>query len=147
MSYLYHPKPEVGHPIINHDPTSGELIQVRYNNTDRSVMRHLKPEIVEAWYKAVRAWNKFLTSPESEYWVQLSPGTAVGKQFMCAFNLILSVLSVIDNHRVLHGRSAFTGERRMCGAYIAQDEFASRLNVLRAKFEGLDSDSIWNPAF
>lgn len=54
---------------------------------------------------------------------------------------------MIDNHRVLHGRSAFTGERRMCGAYVAQDELTSRLNVLRSKFEGLDSDSVWNPAF
>lgn len=79
MTYLYHPKPEVGYPIINLDPTSGELAQVRYNNTDRSAMHHLKPEIVEAWYKAVKTWNKLLTSPDSEYWVQLSPGTAVGK--------------------------------------------------------------------
>lgn len=131
MTYLYHPKPEVGYPIINLESTSGELTHVRYNNADRSVMHHLKPEIVEAWYKAVKTWNKLLTSPDSEYWVQLSPGTAV----------------VVDNHRVLHGRSAFTGERRMCGAYVAQDELISRLNVLEAKFEGLDSDSVWNPAF
>ncbi len=33
---------------------------------------------------------------------------------------------VFDNWRVLHGRSAFTGERRMCGAYISRDAFRSR---------------------
>lgn len=26
-------------------------------------------------------------------------------------------MSVFDNWRVLHGRAAFTGKRRMCGAY------------------------------
>lgn len=48
--------------------------------------------------------------------MQLTPGT---------------VLSV-DNHRVLHGRSAFSGKRRVCGAYIGVDEYRSRLGVLRA---------------
>jgi hypothetical protein len=26
----------------------------------------------------MRTWNELLTSQDSEYWVQLSPGTAVG---------------------------------------------------------------------
>ena len=41
---------------------------------------------------------------------------------------------VIDNHRVLHGRSAFDGKRRMCGAYIGIDEYRSKLAVLSEKF-------------
>lgn len=41
----------------------------------------------------------------------------------------------IDNHRVLHGRSAFTGKRRMCGAYIGMDEFRSKLAVLSERFD------------
>ncbi|KAF8575426.1 Trimethyllysine dioxygenase [Ramaria rubella] len=136
MKYLYHPKPKVGYPILNHDKSTGELAQVRYNNDDRSVMRHLVPSMVEPWYHALRSWNKALTSPDSEYWVQLAPGTAV----------------IIDNQRVLHGRSAFTGERRVCGAYIGVDDYISRLNVLQAKFgppptqadTGLGS--VWDPA-
>lgn len=39
---------------------------------------------------------------------------------------------VIDNQRVMHGRAAFTGYRRMCGAYISKDEWRSQLAVLRA---------------
>lgn len=42
--------------------------------------------------------------------------------------------TVVDNHRVLHGRSAFTGKRRMCGAYIGVDEYHSNLAVLSEKF-------------
>jgi len=35
---------------------------------------------------------------------------------------------------VLHGRSAFDGKRRMCGAYIGVDEYRSKLTVLQEKF-------------
>ncbi|KIJ51058.1 hypothetical protein M422DRAFT_245033 [Sphaerobolus stellatus SS14] len=137
LQYLYHPKPKVGYPILNHDKITRELIKVRYNNDDRSIMNHLAPGMVEKWYNALRKWNKALSSPDSEYWVQLSPGTVVA----------------IDNQRVLHGRSAFTGERRMCGAYIGMDDFVSKLNVLRAQYEPSEAskeagpESVWDPAY
>ncbi|KAG6902268.1 hypothetical protein C0995_002419 [Termitomyces sp. Mi166 len=117
-SVTYRPNPPTGYPVLGHDPVTGELIQVRWNNDDRSVMNQLDPHLVDAWYSAIRAWNKCLTSPDSEFWIQLQPGTAV----------------VFDNHRVLHGRSAFTGKRRMCGAYIGGDEYRSKLAVLTEKF-------------
>jgi len=94
-------------------------VQVRWNNDDRSVMSHLLPDEVEEWYQAIRIWNTLLTKPDSEYWVQLSPGTVL----------------TIDNHRVLHGRSAFDGKRRVCGAYIGMDEYRSKLAVLKEKFD------------
>lgn len=34
--------------------------------------------------------------------------------------------SVFDNHRVLHGRTKFSGERRLCGGYISGDDYRSR---------------------
>jgi len=70
-------------------------------------------------YEAIRTWNRLLKSADSEYWVQLSPGTAV----------------VVDNHRVLHGRSSFDGKRRMCGAYIGLDEYRSKLAILKERFD------------
>ena len=91
-------------------------------------------------YEAIRTWNRLLKSADSEYWVQLSPGTAV----------------VVDNHRVLHGRSSFDGKRRMCGAYIGLDEYQSRLAVLREEFDPdrvtvetrdpSSGKSVWGPA-
>jgi trimethyllysine dioxygenase len=111
-------------------------------------------------YDAIRIWNKSLKSPDSEYWVQLRPGTAVGE--LIAINIApkFLVCAVIDNHRVLHGRSAFDGKRRMCGAYIGMDEFRSKLAVLSEKFApettlratngmpptGLNERSVWNNA-
>ena len=47
---LYRPSPEVGFPILNHDPVNGELVQVRYNNDDRSVMRNAESNSIEQWY-------------------------------------------------------------------------------------------------
>ena len=106
-----------GYPILQHDDATGELVLVRYNNDDRSVLR-VDAEEVEPFYDALRKWNEILTNPEGEYWVQLKPGTAM----------------IFDNHRVLHGRSAFVGNRRLCGAYINHDDYRSRLAVLRAQF-------------
>ncbi|KAH8991357.1 Trimethyllysine dioxygenase [Lactarius hatsudake] len=105
------------HSLLEHDGF-GNIKAVRWNNDDRSALRGVPYSDVPRLYEAMRTWNELITSQDSEYWVQLSPGTAVA----------------IDNHRVLHGRSAFTGIRRMCGAYIGADEFHSRLAVLGEKF-------------
>jgi alpha-ketoglutarate-dependent taurine dioxygenase len=80
-------------------------------------------------YEAIRNWNSCLKSPDSEFWVQLAPGTAV----------------VVDNYRVLHGRSAFTGKRRMCGAYIGRDDYRARLDGLGGRFaKEEDSRGVWD---
>ncbi|KAF9020975.1 Trimethyllysine dioxygenase [Hymenopellis radicata] len=131
---LYRAAPFSGYPVLTHDSFTNELTQVRWNNDDRSVMSHLDPLLVEDWYEAIRMWHKCLTSPDSEYWVQLAPGTAV----------------VVNNHRVLHGRSAFNGKRRMCGAYIGIDEYNSKISVLKEKFSAggifeSSGRSVWNP--
>ncbi|PAV16092.1 Trimethyllysine dioxygenase [Pyrrhoderma noxium] len=133
---LFMPNPSVGYPILNLDPRDGDrLVQVRYNNDDRSAMKGVSVEDLDKWYEALRLWDNILRSSDSEFWVQLSPGTAV----------------IVDNHRVLHGRSAFDGKRRMCGAYIGMDDFRSKLTVLNEKFTGkLDEKnnrSNWGPLF
>ncbi|KAF8896524.1 hypothetical protein BD779DRAFT_1608718 [Infundibulicybe gibba] len=139
-SALYRPSPPSGYPVLGHDNITGELAQVRWNNDDRSVMSHLEPHLVEEWYNAMRTWDQCLRSPDSEYWVQLQPARP-----------LLTALLVIDNHRVLHGRSSFSGKRRMCGAYIGVDEYRSKLAVLQEKvFLGLTSEqkprSVWHPS-
>lgn len=119
------PLPSSGFPILSHDPVTGALIQVRYNNDDRSVLRlcgskdgELDMDATPAFYDALRKWHAILTSSEGEYWQQLEPGLAL----------------IFDNHRVLHGRSAFVGNRRLCGAYVNHDDYRSRLAVLRTRY-------------
>ena len=36
---------------------------------------------------------------------------------------------LFDNWRVLHGRAAYEGKRRLCGAYLNHEDFESRLRL------------------
>ena len=49
LSALYTPSPPAMYPPLRYHPNNGELVQVRWNNDDRSVMNHLPPAEVEEW--------------------------------------------------------------------------------------------------
>ncbi|KAJ3142512.1 hypothetical protein HK100_002181 [Physocladia obscura] len=105
------------HPILNIDPITNQLYQVRFNNDDRSVLNSRavgRENDVLEFYAALKAWVAILRDPEFEFWIQLEPGFAV----------------IVDNWRVLHGRSAFTGHRRVCGSYHGYDDYRSRVRDL-----------------
>ena len=65
------------HSSLEHD-AAGNLKAVRWNNDDRSTLRGVPYSDVPRLYEAMRTWNELITSQDSEYWVQLAPGTAVG---------------------------------------------------------------------
>ncbi|KAL3419471.1 trimethyllysine dioxygenase [Phlyctema vagabunda] len=113
--------PQNAYPVISHmgvsklresKGVSHDLrpLQIRWNNDDRGTLPLLKTHRPGLWYDAARLWSSILKRSEMEYWVKLVPGRAL----------------IFDNWRVLHGRSAFTGKRRMCGGYINRDDFVSR---------------------
>lgn len=115
-------QPYAPFPVFNHHPENGELVQIRWNNDDRGTMDRWEDlEEVEKFYDSIIKWNEILTRRDSVYRVQLKPGSPL----------------VFDNWRVLHGREAFTGKRRMCGAYINRDDFISRMKSLCTKREGV----------
>ncbi len=80
----------------------------------------------EALYAAVRRWGELVDDPANQIHVALRPGELV----------------IFDNHRLLHGRTAFTlhpGERRhLMGCYLEMDELRNTVALLRAR---LASDS------
>jgi trimethyllysine dioxygenase len=115
---LQHP----GRPILNHCPVTGDLEQVRFNNDDRSPLSTFQngANDVLSFYAALRAWTRLLRNSANEMWVQLRPGIVVA----------------MDNWRVLHGRSAFTGYRRMAGSYHSHDDYRSRVRTICYGREG-----------
>jgi len=102
-----------GFPVLEHDLTTGNLVRVRWNNADRAAVG-LPIDQVEQWYDAARAFNALVKKKENEYWEQLQPGRVL----------------IFDNWRVLHGRTAFTGKRRICGGYVNRDDWISKYKML-----------------
>ncbi|KAJ9266098.1 hypothetical protein DTO195F2_1213 [Paecilomyces variotii] len=108
-------QPVYGTHVFHTIPRSRQLYMVRWNNYDRAPKSDWNLKQQKAWYDAARHWNEIIKRPEMEIWTQLEPGTAL----------------IFDNWRMLHGRSEFTGKRRMCGGYVNNDDFVSRHRLLK----------------
>jgi gamma-butyrobetaine hydroxylase len=93
----------------------GELRAVRFN-TRSAVPPRLEPDATQAFYDAYRAFGRLLGSPELLIRFKLEPGD----------------LFIVDNERVLHGRTGYSeaGERHLQGCYADRDGLRSRLAVL-----------------
>ncbi|KAK9851516.1 hypothetical protein MYU51_009899 [Penicillium brevicompactum] len=106
-------QPSAQAPVFSIHPDMGKMYQIRWNNYDRAPKMDWSVDEQNAWYRAARHYEKILRS--KEIWQKLEPGSAL----------------IFDNWRMLHGRSSFTGKRRMCGGYINNDDYISRLRLLK----------------
>ncbi len=102
------------HPVIGLDH-NGDFLQIAYNNYDRAPFR-LPAARMTLFYRALKLFNQLINDPSNEITMRLAPGTAL----------------LFDNGRTLHGRRAYQGFRRLCGAYLNREDFDSKLRVLRA---------------
>ncbi|KAI9370189.1 P-loop containing nucleoside triphosphate hydrolase protein [Aspergillus egyptiacus] len=99
-------QPMCEHPVFKlYSEPWGRLYQIRWNNYDRAPKFNWTIGDQEKWYEAAGHFNEIIQRPDMEIWTQLQPGTAL----------------IFDNWRMLHGRSEFTGKRRMCGGYNLDD--------------------------
>ena len=98
-------------PVFRHDHT-GELVQVSFNNADRAPFLLPHDEML-AVYEALRAFDLIANDLAFQWRHVLRPGEAL----------------LFDNWRVLHGRTAYSGFRRLCGAYLNHEDFESRLRL------------------
>lgn len=99
-------------PVFRHDHR-GSLVQVSYNNSDRAPFL-LPPDEMAQLYDALRAFDRLANNASMRWSQVLRPGDAL----------------LFDNWRALHGRSAYTGKRTMCGAYLNHEDFESRLRTI-----------------
>lgn len=102
------------HPIIALDDR-GEVGRIAYNNLDRAPFL-LPPDAMRGFYRALARFHALANDPALELAFRLEPGTAL----------------LFDNWRTLHGRRAYAGQRRLCGAYLNHEDFESRLRLLRS---------------
>jgi trimethyllysine dioxygenase len=101
------------HPVIGLDHNN-DFAQVAYNNYDRAPFRLATPRM-NAFYRALKLFNRLINDPANEITMRLLPGTAL----------------LFDNWRTLHGRRAYQGFRWLCGAYLNKEDLDSKLRVLR----------------
>ena len=92
----------------------GNNFRIHWNSRSLSTAR-LPLDNVKEFYPAYRVFAGMLRGPRFARRVKLNPGELVA----------------FDNGRVLHGRSAFTGERLLEGCYVSREGAASNLAVLR----------------
>jgi trimethyllysine dioxygenase len=101
-------------PVLRHE--HGRLVQVTFNNYDRAPFR-LPDAEMRAFYRALGAFERLANDPRLQWVHPLRPGEVL----------------LFDNWRTLHGRRAYEGARRLCGAYLNREDFESRLRLLRQR--------------
>lgn len=81
----------------------------------------LKPALIEPMYDAIREFNQRMLDPEFVAEIRIEPGQGM----------------LIDNHRVLHGRTAFdpSAGRHMRLCHVPRDEFHGRLRELSRRLD------------
>ncbi|MFC0266841.1 2-trimethylaminoethylphosphonate dioxygenase [Kushneria aurantia] len=95
----------------------GQVWRVRYNNRTEHLPA-LEPEVLERYYAARQRFHALITSTELTLHLRLEPGE----------------LLIMDNYRLLHGRTAFIlegGERHLRQGYVDRDTTLSRYHLLK----------------
>ena len=105
-------------PIIELTP-DGELITIRFNNRSAAPFTDVPYEDMENYYKAYRAFSNIINDPSLAVNFKLNPGECF----------------IIDNTRVLHARTAYSGEgkRWLQGCYVDKDGLLSTILTLSKK--------------
>lgn len=102
--------------VLNRD---GKVIRVN-NSQLRDSFLDVPAEKVKSWYKALRLYNKIMYQEATRF--KLQDGETL----------------VMDNTRLLHGRTAYDGalgERYMDQVYLDWDEALSKRRVLQEKYD------------
>lgn len=91
-----------------------ELVQVSYNNHDRAPFL-LNDNTSHLFYRALNTFARLCAHSDFHYRRKLLPGSVL----------------FFDNWRILHARDAYSGYRKLAGAYFNKEDVESRLRVLR----------------
>ena len=105
-------------PMIELSP-DGELIAIRFNNRSAAPITDVPYEDMESYYKAYRAFSNIINDPQLTVNFKLNPGECF----------------IVDNTRVLHARTAYSGAgtRWLQGCYVDKDGLLSTISTMLEK--------------
>ena len=108
------------HPVFAYD-ADGSFARIVFNNHDRRPLLEagsVPPQHADAVYDALAALSGVLAAPQQQARFTLRPGDVL----------------IMHNHRVLHGRSGFSGasRRHLYGFYLDDADLCSQLRMARA---------------
>jgi len=105
-------------PMIELSP-DGELIAIRFNNRSAAPITDVPYEDMESYYKAYRAFSNIINDPQLTVNFKLNPGECF----------------IVDNTRVLHARTAYSGAgtRWLQGCYVDKDGLSSAISTMLEK--------------
>jgi len=105
-------------PMIELSP-DGELIAIRFNNRSSAPITDVPYEDMENYYKAYRTFSDIINDSSMAVKFKLKPGECF----------------IVDNTRVLHARTAYsgTGKRWLQGCYVDKDGLLSKISTTTMK--------------
>lgn len=98
---------EAKRPIIKLNEKNN-FDQISFNNYDRAPFRENNQKTIN-FYKAIKVFDTMANQKQYQWRHILKPGE----------------LLIFNNWRVMHGRGAFSGIRKMAGCYINKEDFDS----------------------
>lgn len=98
-------------PFFILDAETEKVAQIRYNHVHRSPT--VATARVRQYYHDMKLLTKYVDDPANQVVLKLNPGCVL----------------IIDNWRLLHGRTAYNGIRALTGCYVGHDEFMSVARV------------------
>ncbi len=105
-------------PVIDRTE-DGQITAIHFNNRSAAPLVHVPYDEMERYYEAYRAFSEIIDDSCQHVHFKLTPGT----------------MFIVDNTRVLHARTAFSGSgtRWLQGCYADKDGLLSTLNVIGAR--------------
>jgi len=105
-------------PMIELSP-DGEIIAIRFNNRSTAPITDVPYRDMENYYNAYRKFSEIINDHSMAVNFKLKPGEAF----------------IVDNTRVLHSRTAYSGSgnRWLQGCYVDKDGLLSKISTLSKK--------------
>ena len=103
-------------PVIQLDHHQ-DVVAIHINERTMAPLEN-EAHLVEPVYHALKAMFKLVYASQASLEYRLESGQA----------------AILDNHRVLHARTAFNGNRHIRQCHVDRDEFFSRLRALQRRF-------------